>query len=331
MELVEHLAELRTRIFRAILYIFGGMCVGWFLFEKIYQLVIYPVAPILTNIPGSAIRINSIQDAFLLKLQTSFIVGLIFAGPLIVNELWGFIRPALTPEERKPVRFLAPLSVLLFLAGVVTAYASLPTAYTWMASFIVQIPDAGLFQDAQKYLLLTAKIMLAFGVAFELPVVLLFLAKIGILTGHIMTTYWRHAVVIIAALAAIFAPSNDPLTMLLMAVPMVGLYLASLGMVRSMEPRPDGSTRSPFFGALLIFLTPAIILGAASLWLWKTRPAHKPVAPPTAQEAVTNEKVKTLAERVEQLEKKLAELETKGVKPTLPAPKLDVAPTSRAK
>jgi sec-independent protein translocase protein TatC len=195
MELVEHLAELRNRIFRAILYVFVGGCMGWFLFPWVFKLILYPIEPILKHIQGSAIRYNSIQDAFLLQLQTSIIVGLILAAPCIIGELWGFIRPALTPEERKPMRFLAPLAVLLFFAGLVTAYAAAPTAYTWMASYISNIQDAVLFQDAKSYLLLTTKIMLAFGLAFELPVVLLFLAKIGILTAHIMTTYWRHAVV----------------------------------------------------------------------------------------------------------------------------------------
>jgi sec-independent protein translocase protein TatC len=312
MELVEHLAELRTRIFRMLLYVIAGGFVGWFLFGHIFALILYPIKPILEKIDGSAIRYNSIQDAFLLQLQTSFIVGLIVAMPLIINEAWGFVRPALTPEERKPVRFLAPLSVLLFLAGVVTAYAAAPTAYNWMASYIANIPDALLFQDAKSYLLLTTKIMLAFGLAFELPVVLLFLARIGILTGHIMTTYWRHAVVLIAVLAAVFAPSNEPITMLLMAIPMVALYLASIAMVRSMEPRPDGTTRSPLVGALLIYLAPALILGAASAYLWVNRPKAPTLAvAPVPAVANPTPTEKSLLERINALEKRLAALEKK--------------------
>ncbi len=320
MELVEHLGELRIRIFRALCYVIVGGFVGWFLFPHVFALILQPIKPILLKIDGSAIRYNSIQDAFLLQLQTSFITGLILAIPFVIGEVWGFIRPALTPEERKPVRFLAPLSVLLFFAGVVTAYAAAPAAYSWMASYISNIPDALLFQDAKSYLLLTVKIMLAFGLSFELPVVLLFLAKIGILTGRIMTTYWRHAVVIIAALAAIFAPSNEPITMLLMAIPMVLLYLASILMVRSMEPRPDGTTRSPLAGMMLIFLAPALILGAASAYLWTTRPKPKKIAPlligpklPTlADHDALKKQEATLQKQVDALEKRLAALEKKA-------------------
>ena len=322
MELVEHLGELRNRIFRALLYVMAGMGVGWFLFETIYTIVFNPVAPILAGIKGSQIRISSIQDGFLLKLNTSFFVGLILAAPFVISELWGFIKPALTEQERKPVYILAPLSILLFMAGVVTGYAALPAAYGWMASFITQIPDAGLFQDAKQYLLLSCKIMLAFGLSFELPVIVLFLAKINILTSKIMLTYWRHAVVLIAGLAAVFAPSNDPLTMLLMAIPMVALYLASIAMVRAMEPHEDGSPRSPFVGLLLIFLAPALILGASSFWLWKTRPKPRPAAPLSANETRTNATVKTLAKRVEILEKQVKELKALTAKP--PTPKLSV-------
>ena len=328
MELVEHLGELRTRIFRMLLYIFGGMGVAWFLYEPIGKILNRPIQPVLDKVGGETVM-NSIPDGFLLQLQTSFITGLILAAPLVISELWGFIRPALTDDERKPMRVLAPLSVLLFAAGVVTAYAALPAAYGWMASYVTKVPEAKLLQNAKDYMLLTAKIMLAFGLSFELPVILLFLAKINLLTSTIMTTYWRHAVVIIAALAAIFAPSNEPVTMLLMAIPMVALYLASIAMVRAMEPNEDGSQRSPFVGLLLIFLAPALILAAASFWLWKNPPPPRPATPPTATETKTNSEVKTLAERVEFLEKQLAELKTELKKPAAPA--LSVAPAPKAK
>lgn len=328
MELVEHLGELRTRIFRMLLYVFGGMGVAWFLYEPLGKVLNRPIQPILDSLDGKTV-FNSIQDGFLLQLQTSLITGLILAAPLIVSELWGFIKPALTENERKPVYVLAPLSVLLFAAGVVTAYAALPAAYGWMSIYVVKVPHAVLLQNAQTYLLFSAKIMLAFGLSFELPVILLFLAKINILTSKIMTTYWRHAVVIIAALAAVFAPSNEPVTMLLMAVPMVALYLASIAMVHAMEPHEDGTPRSPFLGLLLIFLAPAMILGAASFWLWKSRPAPRPGPAPTAIETKTNNEVKTLEQRVGALEKQLAEVMAEMKKPA--APKLNVAPAPKAK
>ena len=254
MELVEHLAELRNRIIRSILYVVVGMIITYNLYPTIFTILSYPLAPILNKVGGRLV-ITGIQDGFLLQMQVSFLSGLMIAIPLVVLELWSFISPALTPEERRPVKYLAPFSVLLFIAGVSVAYASLPTAYGWMASFIPAIPtlpggsggpDAtALLQNAQQYLLLTVKILLAFGVAFQLPIVLLFLARVGIINSHLMITYWRHAIVVIATAAAILTPSNDPLTMMMMAVPMAGLYLLSIGLVKAFEPKADGSRPGP--------------------------------------------------------------------------------------
>lgn len=280
MELVEHLAELRNRIIRSILYVVVGMIITYNLYPTIFTILSYPLAPILNKVGGRLV-ITGIQDGFLLQMQVSFLSGLMIAIPLVVLELWSFISPALTPEERRPVKYLAPFSVLLFIAGVSVAYASLPTAYGWMASFIPAIPtlpggsggpDAtALLQNAQQYLLLTVKILLAFGVAFQLPIVLLFLARVGIINSHLMITYWRHAIVVIATAAAILTPSNDPLTMMMMAVPMAGLYLLSIGLVKAFEPKADGSRPGPsFLSMLLVALAPVAILAAAGWWLWRT-------------------------------------------------------------
>ena len=285
MELMDHLTELRNRIIRSILYVAVGMIVTYNLYGSIFRILAYPLTPILNKVSG-VLMITGIQDGFLLRMQVSLLSGLIVAIPLVVLELWGFISPALTPEERKPVKYLAPFSVLLFVAGVTVAYASLPMAYGWMASYIPDIPtisggggvaSTALYQNAQQYLLLTVKILLAFGIAFQLPIVLLFLARVGIINSKLMTTYWRHAVVIIATAAAILTPSNDPLTMMMMAVPMAGLYLLSIGLVRAFEPRADGTRRGPsFLSMMLVALAPIAIVAAAGYWLWRTSPTANP-------------------------------------------------------
>jgi sec-independent protein translocase protein TatC len=289
MELVEHLAELRNRIIRSILYVVVGMILTYNLYSEIFTILAYPLAPILKKV-GGVLIIGQIQDGFLLQMQVSFLSGLVVAIPLVVLELWGFISPALTPEERRPVKYLAPFSVLLFIAGVAIAYASLPTAFGWMASFIPDIPTvpsgengannaATLYQNAQQYLLLTVKILLGFGVAFQLPIILLFLARVGIINANLMTTYWRHAIVVIATAAAILTPSNDPLTMLMMAVPMAGLYILSIGLVRAFEPKEDGSRSGPSFAVMmLVALVPISTVAASGYWLWRTSPTANPGA-----------------------------------------------------
>jgi sec-independent protein translocase protein TatC len=265
MELMEHLGELRTRIIRSVLYVVVGMVLTYNLFHQIYSLLTFPLRPILNSL--GVIAVPGIQTAFLIRMQIAFISGIAMACPLIVLELWGFIEPALTIEERKPVKYLAPFSVLLFMAGIGTGYACLPATFGWMASYIQDLPKVALIQEAQQYIVLTVKIILAFGISFQLPMVLLFLARIGLITAELMTTYWRHATVGIAVAAAILTPSNDPLTMLMMAVPMAGLYLLSIGLVRAFEPKADGTRAPAVLTMLLVALAPIGIILAVLFWL----------------------------------------------------------------
>jgi hypothetical protein len=149
-----------------------------------------------------------------------------------------------------------------------------------MASYIIDLRNVSLIQDTQQYIVLTVKIILAFGLAFQLPLVLLFLARIGLITADLMTTYWRHATVAIAVAAAILTPSNDPLTMLMMAIPMAGLYLLSIGLVRAFEPKADGSRTPAIFTMVLVALAPIAIIAAVTFWLVRNAPtAAAPVAP----------------------------------------------------
>lgn len=270
MELMDHLGELRSRLFRCIIYVLVGMVLTYNLFPQIYELLYHPLRPVITKI-GGVNMVPSIATAFVIRMQVSFIAGLAASFPFIILELWGFIGPALTPEERKPVVFLAPFSVLLFLAGLGTAYACLPTTFTWMASFVSDIPDAKLLQDTQQYIVLTVKMLLAFGISFQLPLVLLFLARVGIITADTMVQYWRHATVGISITAAVLTPSNDPLTMMMMGVPMGGLYLLSIGLVRAFEPKADGSRGLSFATMLLVALMPVCILAAVGYWLWRSK------------------------------------------------------------
>jgi sec-independent protein translocase protein TatC len=268
MELVEHLAELRSHILRSCLYLVVGMCLTWAFNKQIFSLLIHPMLPVMAKLSHADIIYNNITKPFLLQMQIAFVSGIVVAFPLIVLELWGFISPALTDEERRPVYFLAPFSTLLFLAGVGMGYACLGPAFQWMASFINK--DTALLQDATDLVLLVVKILLAFGISFQLPIVLLFLARIGVINSEKMTTYWRHAVVIIAAFAAILTPSNDPLTMMMMAIPMSGLYILSISLVKAFEPKPDGSRSLSFATMFAVAMAPIAILVAVGYWLWRT-------------------------------------------------------------
>ena len=237
-ELTEHLAELRTRLIRACAYVGVGMVVMYVLFHPIYNLLEGPLQPALAKLPsGSGLRFNSFTEPFFLKLQIATVGGLVLALPLIVLELWGFIAPALTPGEKRGVHFVAPLSVVLFVMGVACAYLILPMAMRWFLSYLNDFPDPILLQNPLTYIVFVVKMMLVFGVLFELPVILMFLGKIGIINSALMVKYWRQIAVGLFTLAMVVAPSNDPGTMLALAIPLTLLFFGSIGLVKLVEPK----------------------------------------------------------------------------------------------
>jgi sec-independent protein translocase protein TatC len=132
---------------------------------------------------------------------------------------------------------------VLFWAGAVLAYWLIPKAVQWFAGYS-QAQGIPLRQNTRQLVTFVAKMCVAFGVAFQLPVVMMFLGKTGIVSSRGLVAWWRHAIVVLAALAAVITPSNDAPTMILLTVPLLGLYALSIGLVRLVEPR-DGKRGSP--------------------------------------------------------------------------------------
>jgi sec-independent protein translocase protein TatC len=235
MELWEHLAELRTRLMRSILYLVVGMVVAWIFFEPLYNFFVQPIIPIMKS-RNIEFVYRHITEAFMVRLQISFIAGLIVALPCITGELWGFIAPGLTRTERKAFYFVAPLSIFFFVLGIACAYWVLKPAFSYFVQFLDMGPTKfALYQDPLLYITFVFKMLLAFGVCFQLPVVLMFLGYAGIVTSASLKQHWRPALVVCAVVAAVATPSNDALTMSMMAAPMCVLYLASIGLVQMVE------------------------------------------------------------------------------------------------
>src|SRR5438876_1563167 len=150
MELWEHLAELRSRIFRALIYLAVGAIVSWILYPSLEKFLKAPLQPIMDKYHIKLV-FNHITGPFMLRLQVSIIGGLILVLPLLTLELWGFVAPGLTPSERKGFYFVVPLSLFFFFLGVATAYLILPSAFGYFASFLVPTSPHGvpikLYQD----------------------------------------------------------------------------------------------------------------------------------------------------------------------------------------
>jgi|SRR5579871_1064532 len=199
--------------------------------------------------PGSGrtvtIAFRNFHEPFLVRVKISIIYGFILVSPLVLWQLALFIAPALTPEERRPLRLLIPISVLLLAFGVLVAYFTMFYAMHWFLSYLEDFPQPSvLIQDPNDYILFFVKMIAAFGIAFQLPVVLMGGAFLGFITSKGLIRHWRWGIMI-AALGALFTPSNDIFSMLLMAIPLLVLYAGSILLVRWVErmkarqrPRP---------------------------------------------------------------------------------------------
>jgi len=231
----EHLDELRGRIIRVVYLITVAWIVGWYIQPPIYDSINNVVMVAIKNaIPNVVINeaFTNATQAFMLKFKLSFMLGLIMVFPFIVLQLWGFIEPGLKPKEKAPVKKLVPYTVLLFFLGVGCCWIILPSAFIWFAGYITDFKGAILNQEPGTLVFFVLKMLLAFGLGFQLPVVVFFLGKLGILTPETLTTHWRHATVAVFTLSAMITPSNDIFSMLMMAVPLSILFIISVYAVK---------------------------------------------------------------------------------------------------
>jgi sec-independent protein translocase protein TatC len=247
-DLTEHLAELRTRLLRSMVYLVVGCVVAYICFPVLFKVVAAPVVGALKEIakkrpdqyqpfPPGTFVFHQFFGAFFLRLQLSIYGGLIIGSPLIVTEIWGFVSPGLTPAERRPVRLIAPFSVLLFLLGASLAFWVMPAAVRWFLGYLSDFPGAVLLQDPEDYVTFLVKMLLIFGLMFQLPIIMLALGKVGIIRSAMLLKYWQYIVVGITTLAMIVTPSNDPFSMIVMAIPMVILFFVSIWLVKLVEPK----------------------------------------------------------------------------------------------
>ena len=216
MSLVDHLAELRTRLFRAILAVALGSVVGW-IFAP--QLITFLRAPI----GDRELIFLSPGEAFFVYLKISVAVGIILAMPVILYQVWSFVAPGLTPSERRAVRPWVPLALVFFALGVGVAYVILPFAMTFLLSFEVPgVTTATLTMD--NYFGFVTTLFLAFGVTMEFPILLFGLSRVGILTSSRLKAWRRFVILGVAIFAAVVTPGGDPISPLVLGVTMYTLF-----------------------------------------------------------------------------------------------------------
>jgi sec-independent protein translocase protein TatC len=232
MSFFDHLEELRWRIVRALIGIVVGMIVCWvgidWLMEKVF---LSPVLTLNQNLaPGQQpIHLQNLKPfgQVFLYMQVAIIGGIVLSLPNLLYQLWAFIAPGLMPHERKYIRWIVFFSTFCFLAGIAFAYfLILPSALYFFSGF--GSPDIVNNIAINEYMNFILSLMLAAGVVFELPMVSWFLSKIGILTPAFMRKYRRHAIVVIFVAAALLTPGTDPVSQVMLAIPLLGLYEISI-------------------------------------------------------------------------------------------------------
>jgi sec-independent protein translocase protein TatC len=221
MPFTAHLEELRTRIIRIIIAAGIGFGVCWYFKEWLFQVITKPLARVLP--PNSYMIYTSLPEAFFNYMKISFYASLFLTSPYILYQLWKFISPGLYKSEKKYMLPFVISSTILFICGILFGYyLALPPAFSFFVEFSSDFLRP--MFSLREYLSLSLKLLLAFGVSFELPVVIFFLAKIGVVSSKMLSRNRRYAILIIFIAAAVLTPSPDAITQIIMAVPLMGLY-----------------------------------------------------------------------------------------------------------
>ncbi len=228
LSLTEHLAELRTRLIRSIAAVAVGFCVAYAFIEPIFAVLSKPLEEVVP--PGTSLIFTSYPEAFFTYLKLALTCGIFMASPVILHEIWAFVAPGLYPHEKKWALPFVVFSTIFFVGGALFGYIVVfPAAFNFLASYAGQ--DLKLLPSVSEYFSLTIKLLLGFGVAFELPIFMVFMALIGILDARMLRKNRKYALLIIFILAAIITPTPDVVNQCLLAAPLLVLYEISIFLV----------------------------------------------------------------------------------------------------
>ena len=230
MSLVDHLRELRHRLLISIYALVGGAVVGIFLYGPAMRLVKKPYCDFLASHPdkapfdngGCSLIFLGAIDGFLIAVKVVMFLALLVALPVILYQLWSFIVPGLTERERRWAIPFVGSSVLLFLLGGAVAYYTLPAALTFLLSVGGDFVSPLLTVD--KYVGFVIFTVLAFGLGFEFPILLVSLSAVGVITPDSMRKYRRYVILGLSIFSAVITPSPDPISMLALLIPLYLFY-----------------------------------------------------------------------------------------------------------
>ncbi|WP_035772700.1 twin-arginine translocase subunit TatC [Arthrobacter sp. Br18] len=229
MALKEHLKEARSRLFKSAIAIVACTVIGFLIYEPVLEALSAPVVAINEREGRSAaLNFDTAGSPFDLMIQISVFLGLILSSPVWLYQLWAFITPGLKTKERRISLSFIGVAVPLFLAGIYLAWLILPNAVRVLTDFT----PSGFSNiiTVSVFITFVLRLMLAFGIAFLLPVVLFGLNLVGLVSGRQILKAWRITVFLVCLFAAMAAPGADAMSMFYLAVPMLFLFFVAIGL-----------------------------------------------------------------------------------------------------
>ena len=238
MSFLEHLDELRKRLIYICWSLLAGCIVAYVFIQKIFDFIMKPMYTMLAAQPngGAKLMFTSGAEPFMLYIKIGFIAGVFIASPLILYQVWKFIAPGLYSHEKKfAVPFVGLSTVFFVLGGLFSHYVAFPWTWAFFASFandyMIFVPKV------DEAFGIYSKMLLGFGLIFEMPTLVFFLARMGVVTGGFLLKHFKYAVLIITIVAAVVSPGTDAMSTIVFAVPMLGLYIFSIAIAYIFQRR----------------------------------------------------------------------------------------------
>jgi len=239
---VEHLSELRSRLVRSIIYLFVFFLVCYFFAENIYSFLVAPYAEaVKDDDSGRRMIFTALHETFITYLKVAFFAAMFFASPIILTQIWKFVAPGLYKNEKKALLpYLVATPTLFLLGGMLVYYLIMPLAIKFFLSFesTAQIGTLPIQLEAKvnEYLSLIMRLIFAFGISFQLPVLLSLLARVGFVDSEYLKKRRKYVIVLIFTVAAILTPP-DPITQIGLGIPLLILYELSILSVKMIEKK----------------------------------------------------------------------------------------------
>ena len=241
---VEHLTELRSRLIRSVIYLFIFFIICYFFAEEIYSFLVTPYAEAVKDDSANRRMIfTALHETFITYLKVAFFAAMFVSSPIILTQIWKFVAPGLYKNEKRALLpYLIATPTLFLFGGMLVYYLIMPLAIKFFLTFEtsaqISILPIQLEAKVNEYLSLIMRLIFAFGLSFQLPVLLSLLARVGFIDSDYLKKRRKYVIVIIFGVAAILTPP-DPITQIGLGIPLLILYELSILSVKFIEKKKD--------------------------------------------------------------------------------------------